>query len=142
MNIILYRFCAKIIDVLGFILTFLLINLVLDKLPLIILNLLVIGVYIIWFIYAPLKFNKTLGKKFLGLKITPPLTLGHVILREPFFYIMILVILATIIYPNSASIASYLLLASLILGGIMLVMFYFKKDIWNQLNHCSVVETK
>lgn len=140
MNIILYRFCAKLIDILSYVLLMLGLNLIFPNLNLWVLNIIMIIFYLIWFILLPYYFQVSLGKKMLGIKISPKLTLLEASLREPFNYMMILIVLATIIYPFNINLASYMLLASLLVALILLILFYFKKDFWNKLNHCQVVE--
>lgn len=140
MNIILYRFCAKLIDILSYVLLMLGLNLIFPNLNIWVLNIIMIIFYIIWFILLPYYFQVSLGKKMLGIKISPKLTLLEASLREPFNYMMILIVLATIIYPFNTNLASYMLVASLLVALILLILFYFKKDFWNKLNHCQVVE--
>lgn len=140
MNIILYRFCAKLIDILSYVLLMLGLNLIFPNLNLWILNIIMIIFYLIWFILLPYYFQVSLGKKMLGIKISPKLTLLEASLREPFNYMMILIVLATIIYPFNINLSSYMLLTSLLVALILLILFYFKKDFWNKLNHCQVVE--
>lgn len=140
MNIILYRFCAKLIDILSYVLLMLGLNLIFPNLNIWVLNIIMIIFYLIWFILLPYYFQVSLGKKMLGIKITPKLTLKQASLREPFNYMMILIVLATVIYPFNINFASYMLVASLLVALILLILFYFKKDFWNKLNHCQVVE--
>lgn len=140
MNIILYRFCAKLIDILSYVLLMLGLNLIIPNLNIWVLNIIMIIFYIIWFILLPYYFQVSLGKKMLGIKISPKLTLLEASLREPFNYMMILIVLATIVYPFNINLASYMLVASLLVALILLILFYFKKDFWNKLNHCQVVE--
>lgn len=140
MNIILYRFCAKLIDILSYVLLMLGLNLIFPNLNIWVLNIIMIIFYLIWFILLPYYFQVSLGKKMLGIKISPKLTLLEASLREPFNYMMILIVLATIIYPFNIKLASYMLVASLLVALILLILFYFKKDFWNKLNHCQVVE--
>lgn len=140
MNIILYRFCAKLIDILSYVLLMLGLNLIFPNLNIWVLNIIMIIFYLIWFILLPYYFQVSLGKKMLGIKISPKLTLLEASLREPFNYMMILIVLATIIYPFNVNLASYMLVASLLVAVILLILFYFKKDFWNKLNHCQVVE--
>ena len=140
MNIILYRFCAKLIDILSYVLLMLGLNLIIPNLNIWVLNIIMIIFYLIWFILLPYYFQVSLGKKMLGIKISPKLTLLEASLREPFNYMMILIVLATIIYPFNINLASYMLVASLLVAVILLILFYFKKDFWNKLNHCQVVE--
>lgn len=140
MNIILYRFCAKLIDILSYVLLMLGLNLIFPNLNIWVLNIIMIIFYLIWFILLPYYFQVSLGKKMLGIKISPKLTLLEASLREPFNYMMILIVLATIIYPFNINLASYVLIASLLVALILLILFYFKKDFWNKLNHCQVVE--
>lgn len=140
MNIILYRFCAKLIDILSYVLLMLGLNLIFPNLNIWVLNIIMIIFYIIWFILLPYYFQVSLGKKMLGIKISPKLTLLEASLREPFNYMMILIVLATVIYPFNINLASYMLVASLLVALILLILFYFKKDFWNKLNHCQVVE--
>lgn len=140
MNIILYRFCAKLIDILSYVLLMLGLNLIFPNLNIWVLNIIMIIFYLIWFILLPYYFQVSLGKKMLGIKISPKLTLLEASLREPFNYMMILIVLATIIYPFNINLASYMLVASLLVAVILLILFYFKKDFWNKLNHCQVVE--
>lgn len=140
MNIILYRFCAKLIDILSYVLLMLGLNLIFPNLNIWVLNIIMIIFYLIWFILLPYYFQVSLGKKMLGIKISPKLTLLEASLREPFNYMMILIVLATIIYPFNINLSSYMLLASLLVALILLIIFYFKKDFWNKLNHCQVVE--
>lgn len=140
MNIILYRFCAKLIDILSYVLLMLGLNLIFPNLNIWVLNFIMIIFYLIWFILLPYYFQVSLGKKMLGIKISPKLTLLEASLREPFNYMMILIVLATIIYPFYINLASYMLVASLLVALILLILFYFKKDFWNKLNHCQVVE--
>lgn len=140
MNIILYRFCAKLIDILSYVLLMLGLNLIFPNLNIWVLNIIMIIFYLIWFILLPYYFQVSLGKKMLGIKISPKLTLLEASLREPFNYMMILIVLATIIYPFNINLASYMLIASLLVALILLILFYFKKDFWNKLNHCQVVE--
>lgn len=140
MNIILYRFCAKLIDILSYVLLMLGLNLIFPNLNIWVLNIIMIIFYLIWFILLPYYFQVSLGKKMLGIKISPKLTLLESSLREPFNYMMILIVLATIIYPFNINLSSYMLVASLLVALILLILFYFKKDFWNKLNHCQVVE--
>lgn len=140
MNIILYRFCAKLIDILSYVLLMLGLNLIFPNLNIWVLNIIMIIFYLIWFILLPYYFQVSLGKKMLGIKISPKLTLLEASLREPFNYMMILIVLATVIYPFNINLASYMLVASLLIALILLILFYFKKDFWNKLNHCQVVE--
>lgn len=140
MNIILYRFCAKLIDILSYVLLMLGLNLIFPNLNIWVLNIIMIIFYLIWFILLPYYFQVSLGKKMLGIKISPKLTLLEASLREPFNYMMILIVLATIIYPFNVNLASYMLVASLLVALILLILFYFKKDFWNKFNHCQVVE--
>lgn len=140
MNIILYRFCAKLIDILSYVLLMLGLNLIFPNLNIWVLNIIMIIFYFIWFILLPYYFQVSLGKKMLGIKISPKLTLLEASLREPFNYMMILIVLATIVYPFNINLASYMLVASLLVALILLILFYFKKDFWNKLNHCQVVE--
>lgn len=140
MNIILYRFCAKLIDILSYVLLMLGLNLIFPNLNIWVLNVIMIIFYLIWFILLPYYFQVSLGKKMLGIKISPKLTLLEASLREPFNYMMILIVLATIVYPFNINLASYMLVASLLVAVILLILFYFKKDFWNKLNHCQVVE--
>lgn len=140
MNIILYRFCAKLIDILSYVLLMLGLNLIIPNLNIWVLNIIMIIFYLIWFILLPYYFQVSLGKKMLGIKISPKLTLLEASLREPFNYMMILIVLATVIYPFNINLASYMLVASLLVALILLILFYFKKDFWNKLNHCQVVE--
>lgn len=140
MNIILYRFCAKLIDILSYVLLMLGLNLIFPNLNIWVLNIIMIIFYLIWFILLPYYFQVSLGKKMLGIKISPKLTLLEASLREPFNYMMILIVLATIIYPFNINLSSYMLVASLLVALILLILFYFKKDFWNKLNHCQVVE--
>ena len=140
MNIILYRFCAKLIDILSYVLLMLGLNLIFPNLNIWVSNVIMIIFYLIWFILLPYYFQVSLGKKMLGIKISPKLTLLEASLREPFNYMMILIVLATIIYPFNINLASYMLVASLLVALILLILFYFKKDFWNKLNHCQVVE--
>lgn len=140
MNIILYRFCAKLIDILSYVLLMLGLNLIFPNLNIWVLNIIMIIFYLIWFILLPYYFQVSLGKKMLGIKISPKLTLLEASLREPFNYMMILIVLATIIYPFNVNLASYMLVASLLVALILLILFYFKKDFWNKINHCQVVE--
>lgn len=140
MNIILYRFCAKLIDILSYVLLMLGLNLMFPNLNIWVLNIIMIIFYLIWFILLPYYFQVSLGKKMLGIKISPKLTLLEASLREPFNYMMILIVLATIVYPFNINLASYILIASLLVALILLILFYFKKDFWNKLNHCQVVE--
>ena len=140
MNIILYRFCAKLIDILSYVLLMLGLNLIFPNLNIWVLNIIMIIFYLIWFILLPYYFQVSLGKKMLGIKISPKLTLLEASLREPFNYMMILIVLATIVYPFNINLASYMLVASLLVALILLIFFYFKKDFWNKLNHCQVVE--
>lgn len=140
MNIILYRFCAKLIDILSYVLLMLGLNLIFPNLNIWVLNIIMIIFYLIWFILLPYYFQVSLGKKMLGIKISPKLTLLEASLREPFNYMMILIMLATVIYPFNINLASYMLVASLLVALILLILFYFKKDFWNKLNHCQVVE--
>lgn len=140
MNIILYRFCAKLIDILSYVLLMLGLNLIFPNLNIWVLNIIMIVFYLIWFILLPYYFQVSLGKKMLGIKISPKLTLLEASLREPFNYMMILIMLATVIYPFNINLASYMLVASLLVALILLILFYFKKDFWNKLNHCQVVE--
>lgn len=140
MNIILYRFCAKLIDILSYVLLMLGLNLIFPNLNILVLNIIMIIFYFIWFILLPYYFQVSLGKKMLGIKISPKLTLLEASLREPFNYMMILIVLATIIYPFNINLASYMLVASLLVALTLLILFYFKKDFWNKLNHCQVVE--
>lgn len=140
MNIILYRFCAKLIDILSYVLLMLGLNLIFPNLNIWVLNIIMIIFYLIWFILLPYYFQVSLGKKMLGIKISPKLTLLEASLREPFNYMMILIVLATIIYPFNINLASYMLVASLLVALTLLILFYFKKDFWNKLNHCQVVE--
>ena len=140
MNIILYRFCAKLIDILSYVLLMLGLNLIFPNLNIWVLNIIMVIFYLIWFILLPYYFQVSLGKKMLGIKISPKLTLLEASLREPFNYMMILIVLATIIYPFNINLASYMLVASLVVALILLILFYFKKDFWNKLNHCQVVE--
>lgn len=140
MNIILYRFCAKLIDILSYVLLMLGLNLIFPNLNIWVLNIIMILFYLIWFILLPYYFQVSLGKKMLGIKISPKLTLLEACLREPFNYMMILIVLATIVYPFNINLASYMLVASLLVALILLILFYFKKDFWNKLNHCQVVE--
>ena len=139
MNIVLYRFCAKLIDILSYVLLMLGLNLLFPNLNIWVLNIIMIIFYIIWFILLPY-FQVSLGKKLLGIKISPKLTLKQASLREPFNYMMFLIVLATITYPFNINISSYMLLASLLVALILLILLYFKKDFWNQINHCQVVE--
>lgn len=140
MNIILYRFCAKLIDILSYVLLMLGLNSIFPNLNIWVLNIIMIIFYLIWFILLPYYFQVSLGKKMLGIKISPKLTLKQASLREPFNYMMILIVLATVIYPFNINLASYMLVASLLVALILLILFYFKKDFWNKLNHCQVVE--
>ena len=140
MNIILYRFCAKLIDILSYVLLMLGLNLIFPNLNIWVLNIIMIIFYLIWFILLPYYFQVSLGKKMLGIKISPKLTLLEASLREPFNYMMILIVLATIVYPFNINLASYMLVASLLVALILLIFFYFNKDFWNKLNHCQVVE--
>lgn len=140
MNIILYRFCAKLIDILSYVLLMLGLNLIFPNLNIWVLNIIMIIFYLIWFILLPYYFQVSLGKKMLGIKISPKLTLLEASLREPFNYMMMLIVLATVIYPFNINLASYMLVASLLVAVILLILFYFKKDFWNKLNHCQVVE--
>lgn len=140
MNIILYRFCAKLIDILSYVLLMLGLNLIFPNLNIWVLNIIMIIFYLIWFILLPYYFQVSLGKKMLGIQISPKLTLLEASLREPFNYMMILIVLATIIYQFNINLASYMLVASLLVALILLILFYFKKDFWNKLNHCQVVE--
>lgn len=140
MNIILYRFCAKLIDILSYVLLMLGLNLIFPNLNIWVLNIIMIIFYIIWFILLPYYFQVSLGKKMLGIKISPKLTLLEASLREPFNYMMILIVLATVIYPFNINLSSYMLVASLLVALILLILFYFKKDFWNKINHCQVVE--
>lgn len=140
MNIILYRFCAKLIDILSYVLLMLGLNLIFPNLNIWVLNIIMIIFYLIWFILLPYYFQVSLGKKMLGIKISPKLTLLEASLREPFNYMMILIVLATVIYPFNINLSSYMLVASLLVALILLILFYFKKDFWNKLNHCQVVE--
>lgn len=140
MNIILYRFCAKLIDILSYVLLMLGLNLIFPNLNIWVLNIIMIIFYLIWFILLPYYFQVSLGKKMLGIKISPKLTLLEASLREPFNYMMILIVLATVIYPFNINLASYMLVASLLVALILLILFYFKKDFWNKINHCQVVE--
>lgn len=140
MNIILYRFCAKLIDILSYVLLMLGLNLIFPNLNIWVLNIIMILFYFIWFILLPYYFQVSLGKKMLGIKISPKLTLLEASLREPFNYMMILIVLATIVYQFNINLASYMLVASLLVALILLILFYFKKDFWNKLNHCQVVE--
>lgn len=140
MNIILYRFCAKLIDILNYVLLMLGLNLIFPNLNIWVLNIIMIIFYLIWFILLPYYFQVSLGKKMLGIKISPKLTLLEASLREPFNYMMMLIVLATVIYPFNINLASYMLVASLLVAVILLILFYFKKDFWNKLNHCQVVE--
>lgn len=140
MNIILYRFCAKLIDILSYVLLMLGLNLIFPNLNIWVLNIIMIIFYIIWFILLPYYFQVSLGKKMLGIKISPKLTLLEASLREPFNYMMILIVLATVIYPFNINLSSYMLVASLLVAVILLILFYFKKDFWNKINHCQVVE--
>ena len=140
MNIVLYRFCAKLIDILSYVLLMLGLNLLFPNLNIWVLNIIMIIFYIIWFILLTYYFQVSLGKKLLGIKISPKLTLKQASLREPFNYMMFLIVLATIIYPFNINISSYMLLASLLVALILLILLYFKKDFWNQINHCQVVE--
>lgn len=140
MNIILYRFCAKLIDILSYVLLMLGLNLIFPNLNIWVLNIIMIIFYLIWFVLLPYYFQVSLGKKMLGIKISPKLTLLEASLREPFNYMMILIVLATVIYPFNINLASYMLVASLLVALILLILFYFKKDFWNKLNHCQVVE--
>lgn len=140
MNIILYRFCAKLIDILSYVLLMLGLNLIFPNLNIWVLNIIMIIFYLIWFILLPYYFQVSLGKKMLGIKISPKLTLLEASLREPFNYMMILIVLATVIYPFNINLASYMLVASLLVAVILLILFYFKKDFWNKINHCQVVE--
>lgn len=140
MNIILYRFCAKLIDILSYVLLMLGLNLIFPNFNIWVLNIIMIIFYIIWFILLPYYFQVSLGKKMLGIKISPKLTLLEASLREPFNYMMVLIVLATVIYPFNINLASYMLVASLLVAVILLILFYFKKDFWNKLNHCQVVE--
>ena len=140
MNIILYRFCAKLIDILSYVLLMLGLNSIFPNLNILVLNIIMIIFYLIWFILLPYYFQVSLGKKMLGIKISPKLTLLEASLREPFNYMMILIVLATIVYPFNINLASYMLVASLLVAVILLILFYFKKDFWNKLNHCQVVE--
>lgn len=140
MNIILYRFCAKLIDILSYVLLMLGLNLIFPNLNIWVLNIIMIIFYLIWFILLPYYFQVSLGKKMLGIKISPKLTLLEASLREPFNYMMILIVLATVIYAFNINLASYMLVASLLVAVILLILFYFKKDFWNKLNHCQVVE--
>lgn len=140
MNIILYRFCAKLIDILSYVLLMLGLNLIFPNLNIWVLNIIMIIFYIIWFTLLPYYFQVSLGKKMLGIKISPKLNFLEASLREPFNYMMILIVLATIIYPFNINLASYMLVASLLVALILLILFYFKKDFWNKLNHCQVVE--
>lgn len=140
MNIVLYRFCAKLIDILSYVLLMLGLNLLFPNLNIWVLNIIMIIFYIIWFILLPYYFQVSLGKKLLGIKISPKLTLKQASLREPFNYMMFLIVLATITYPFNINISSYMLLASLLVALILLILLYFKKDFWNQINHCQVVE--
>lgn len=140
MNIILYRFCAKLIDILSYVLLMLGLNLIFPNLNIWVLNIIMIIFYLIWFILLPCYFQVSLGKKMLGIKISPKLTLLEASLREPFNYMMILIVLATVIYPFNINLSSYMLVASLLVALILLILFYFKKDFWNKLNHCQVVE--
>lgn len=140
MNIILYRFCAKLIDILSYVLLMLGLNLIFPNLNIWVLNVIMIIFYLIWFILLPYYFQVSLGKKMLGIKISPKLTLLEASLREPFNYMMILIVLATVIYPFNIALASYMLVSSLLAAVILLILFYFKKDFWNKLNHCQVVE--
>lgn len=140
MNIILYRFCAKLIDILSYVLLMLGLNLIFPNLNIWVLNIIMIIFYVIWFILLPYYFQVSLGKKMLGIKISPKLTLLEASLREPFNYMMILIVLATVIYPFNINLSSYMLVASLLVALILLILFYFKKDFWNKLNHCQVVE--
>ncbi len=140
MNIILYRFCAKLIDILSYVLLMLGLNLIFPNLNIWVLNIIMIIFYLIWFILLPYYFQVSLGKKMLGIKISPKLTLLEASLREPFNFMMILIVLATIVYPFNINLASYMLVASLLVALILLILFYFKKDFWNKLNHCQVVE--
>lgn len=140
MNIILYRFCAKLIDILSYVLLMLGLNLIFPNLNIWVLNINMIIFYIIWFILLPYYFQVSLGKKMLGIKISPKLTLLEASLREPFNYMMILIVLATVIYPFNINLSSYMLVASLLVALILLILFYFKKDFWNKINHCQVVE--
>lgn len=140
MNIILYRFCAKLIDILSYVLLMLGLNLIFPNLNIWVLNIIMIIFYLMWFILLPYYFQVSLGKKMLGIKISPKLTLLEASLREPFNYMMILIVLATVIYPFNINLASYMLVASLLVALILLILFYFKKDFWNKINHCQVVE--
>lgn len=140
MNIILYRFCAKLIDILSYVLLMLGLNLIFPNLNIWVLNIIMIIFYLIWFILLPYYFQVSLGKKMLGIKISPKLTLLEASFREPFNYMMILIVLATIVYPFNINLASYMLVASLLVALILLILFYFKKDFWNKLNHCQVVD--
>lgn len=149
-NLGLYRFCAKLIDTMGFIISIVGIDILANVfLTTNISNILVLNcisitifsiIYLIWFVILPAKFGWSLGKLMLGLRIKPRLNLVKSFFREPFLYMIIPAIIASIFYNYNQVVSSYILLIDTFIAGILVVMFYFKKDIWNQLNHVEVVE--
>lgn len=148
-NLGLYRFCAKLIDIIGFILVAIGINIIVTMMLTIGINefilylisgLIFLVLFVVWFVLLPAMFGWSPGKLILGLRIKPKLNFIQSLCREPFLYVIIPVILASIMYPYNMVLSSYILLFATIIAGLLAVMFYFKKDIWNKFGKVSVVE--
>ena len=147
MNDILYRYVAKLIDVVIFLLVIIGISFCLSfvEIPNELVNFISIIItlisYIFLFIVTPFKFEKSIGKKMLGLKIEGLRNVRVITLREPFLYVFILVLIGNIIglLGFDKRIISIFLYISLIVAGLELALLYFKCEYWNKIPQCKVV---
>ena len=141
-NLKLYRFVSKLIDGIIFVLLLLMCAFSIGNLKIenqeIILNILAIIIYKIYFIFIPLRYKKTLGKKILKLSIVGDLNLNKIIIREPFFYCFIGIIIAS--FSQNLIFLNIILWIVLIIGAIELILFYLDKDYWNLLLNLKVEE--
>lgn len=142
MNILLYRFCAKLIDLVVYTLLSTFLVMLSPFHNLIVINLIAISIYLIYFCLIPYKFNATFGQKCLGLIIKPKLKLWQYLFREPITYFMIGEIIISIVGIYNRVISIRIMELLILFLGVMLFLFYFKHDFWNKMFNCEVVEKK
>ena len=141
-NLKLYRFVSKLIDGIIFVLILLLCAIGIGTLKInnqeIILNFLAIIIYIIYFGIIPLKTKKTLGKKILKLSINGELNFIRTMIREPFFYCFIGLILSS--FSHNLIYLNIILWLVLIIGAIELILLFLDRDYWNKLLNVTIEE--
>lgn len=142
MNITLYRFCAKLVDLIGFMFLVIGVNMLMPNTTILLMSILSIFIYIIWFGVIPYKWHATPGKMLLGLKIEPQLQLWQYLVREPLTYFFIAIVISTIILPINQMVGGIINNLVILYMAVMLFLFYFKHEWWNNIFHCQVVEKK